>query len=376
MWKLRGFNRIVWWLNIPVSALLLGAYASLFVSPKTFYPFAFLGLAYPICLLLNTLFLLYWLVQFRIHAMLSLISILGGWPMLSRVIQVRPFSTEFSEKQAKAEHQLKFMTWNVRLFDLYNWSHNKETRKQIFDFLSKERPDVLAFQEFYASDDDHFVDVDSLKELLNLPYSQVHYTITLRKKNHWGLAIFSRYPIRNGGHVAFETRSNNACVYADVELPNRTVRVYNLHLQSIHFKKEDYDFIDSLKAEANVDRVASSRRILGRMKRGFQKRAQQVDLMSMHLASCPHPKILAGDFNDSPVSYTYERLSTGLKDAFLQSGTGLGQSYGGKFPSFRIDYILHDESLPSSGFTIYRNDLSDHYAQSCYFKVPGMSTKP
>jgi len=296
--------------------------------------------------------------------------------MLSRVIQVRPFSTEFSEKQAKAEHQLKFMTWNVRLFDLYNWSHNKETRKQIFDFLSKERPDVLAFQEFYASDDDHFVDVDSLKELLNLPYSQVHYTITLRKKNHWGLAIFSRYPIRNGGHVAFETRSNNACVYADVELTNRTVRVYNLHLQSIHFKKEDYDFIDSLKAEANVDRVASSRRILGRMKRGFQKRAQQVDLMSMHLASCPHPKILAGDFNDSPVSYTYERLSTGLKDAFLQSGTGLGQSYGGKFPSFRIDYILHDESLPSSGFTIYRNDLSDHYAQSCYFKVPGMSTKP
>ena len=31
------------------------------------------------------------------------------------------------------------MSFNVRLFDLYNWSKNKETRKAIFEFIKKTR---------------------------------------------------------------------------------------------------------------------------------------------------------------------------------------------------------------------------------------------
>ena len=66
---------------------------------------------------------------------------------------------------------IKIMSFNVRLFDLYNWSKNKETQKAIFEFIKKENPDIIAFQEFYADDDNEFINVEKLKEILNFPYN-------------------------------------------------------------------------------------------------------------------------------------------------------------------------------------------------------------
>ena len=44
--------------------------------------------------------------------------------------------------------KLKVMSFNVRLFDLYNWSQN-EKQNQIISFIKKENPDIICFQEYY-----------------------------------------------------------------------------------------------------------------------------------------------------------------------------------------------------------------------------------
>ena len=49
--------------------------------------------------------------------------------------------------------------------------------------------------------------------------------------------------------------------------------------------------------------------------------------------------ILCGDFNDTPLSYTYRQLSRKLTDSFIEKGRGIGNTYIGEFPSFRICYI-------------------------------------
>ena len=57
-----------------------------------------------------------------------------------------------------------------------------------------------------------------------------------------------------------------------------------------------------------------------------------------------------------------------LKDAFKESGKGIGQSFV-KVPALRIDYILHNERFKSYNYTQYKQQLSDHYAVSCEFKI-------
>jgi endonuclease/exonuclease/phosphatase family metal-dependent hydrolase len=83
----------------------------------------------------------------------------------------------------------------------------------------------------------------------------------------------------------------------------------------------------------------------------------------------PYPVIICGDFNDTPSSYTYHQLSEGLIDAFKESGNGIGHTYGGALPSFRIDYILHDERFKSTRFNTIRSKFSDHYPITTSLKL-------
>lgn len=64
--------------------------------------------------------------------------------------------------------------------------------------------------------------------------------------------------------------------------------------------------------------------------------------------------------NDTPVSYCYRQFSRQLYDAFVESGNGIGQTYIGKVPSNRIDYIFYSEEFESANFTTHQVNLSDH----------------
>ena len=105
-----------------------------------------------------------------------------------------------------------------------------------------------------------------------------------------------------------------------------------------------------------------------RLKYAFRKRAHQADVLSDHIHTSPYPVIVCGDFNDTPVSYTYHKIRGDLVDAFIESGRGIGNTYSGMFPSYRIDYILHSRNLRSGGFETVRVDYSDHFPVSCLFE--------
>jgi endonuclease/exonuclease/phosphatase family metal-dependent hydrolase len=81
--------------------------------------------------------------------------------------------------------------------------------------------------------------------------------------------------------------------------------------------------------------------------------------------------IVCGDFNDPPFAYTYNHISDDLKDSFRESGKGTGKTYHGDiYPSFRIDYILHNSNFNSYGHNIYTDlKISDHYPISCYISL-------
>ena len=167
-------------------------------------------------------------------------------------------------------------------------------------------------------------------------------------------------PIVNKGVLLFAD-NRNVGIYADVMLNKDTIRIYNNHLQSISFIKRNYDFIDTAKFEYSDKQVVEIKDITEKLKDGFIKRSGQVEMLSSHMERCHFPKILCGDFNDTPVSYTYQQISRNMKDAFIESGRGFGQTYRGIFPSFRIDYILFSKKFDCTGFSTPEKKLSDHF---------------
>ena len=108
--------------------------------------------------------------------------------------------------------------------------------------------------------------------------------------------------------------------------------------------------------------------IIRRMRVSYQKRAVEVLTIKEHMNNSPYPIIVCGDFNDTPLSYAYQKIKGDLIDSFSSCGKGFGESYV-KIPGLRIDYIMHDKSFKSFNYRKQDNVLSDHYAISCEIKL-------
>jgi endonuclease/exonuclease/phosphatase family metal-dependent hydrolase len=370
--KLNIFLKIIAALNILAGAGLLGSYVSTFINPNTLWHFAFLGLAYPIFIAANLLCILFWLILRKKWALLSIAIVVIGWNHHRHFYQISWGSGPLEENTKK----LKILSWNVRLFDLYNWEHNEETRDSIFSVLKREDPDVICFQEFYHTDREGVFETrDTLISFLRAKYFHEGYTHKLHHEQYFGVATFSAHPIIGKGEIRFENDDNNNVIYTDIKSGEDTIRIYNAHLSSIRFQRGDYEYIgdtaNSKKWLYPGQKVKNGEQhIIGRLKTAFQKRADQIAIVMKNVESCPHPVLLAGDFNDTPVSYFYRVVTNMLEDSFIQSGSGIGNTYIGKFPSFRIDYIFHSEELHSYSYKTLAEKLSDHYGISCVIEIP------
>jgi endonuclease/exonuclease/phosphatase family metal-dependent hydrolase len=164
-------------------------------------------------------------------------------------------------------------------------------------------------------------------------------------------------------------------IFTDLLIAGDTIRVYNNHLQSVRFHQRNFNFLDTLRFRYSEEDLREILDISVKLKAAYIKRAAQVDTISAHVQNCPFPSIVCGDFNDTPVSYTYRRMSEGLNDAFISSGKGLGNTYHGTIPSFRIDYILHSGEFHSLFFERVKVNLSDHYPIICVLDLKSKQTR-
>lgn len=354
------FQKIVWFLNLVVVASLLLSYLSYFISPEKFWVIGLFGLAYPVFLILNILFCLFWLLAWKRWFLLSFLTLLLGFPYFNNSFQLRMKSPAYT----KSREDIRILSFNVRLFDLYKWSGQEDTPEKIAGFLQKNNAGIVCLQEFYNSPEKQMDHEKNLKALLKNPFVHIEYTESVHK-GHWGLATFSKFPIIGKGKIDFHTDANNMCIYTDLQVGEKVIRIYNVHLQSIKFDPEDYEFVRNIGDNREQEEITGSKKILKRLKVAFIKRARQVSLVRKSIEESPYPVLVCGDFNDTPSSYTYHQLKNNLKDAFVESGQGLGNTYNGIFPSFRIDYILHSEQLKAHDFRTHHKNLSDHYPITC-----------
>ena len=139
-----------------------------------------------------------------------------------------------------------------------------------------------------------------------------------------------------------ETSTNNSC-YADLLIHRDTIRIYNLHLESLHLGNDDYSLLEEWDQESVEEQLQNkTQKLSNKISKASNKRVSQVEKITESINSSPYPTLLCGDFNDVPQSYIYRVLNKGHKDAFLDSGKGFGATYRQLIFPFRIDFILVD----------------------------------
>jgi endonuclease/exonuclease/phosphatase family metal-dependent hydrolase len=343
--------------NILAALLLLLSYLAPFIDPAVFWPIAFAGLAYPALLVINVCFIVYWLLGKPKFSLLSAIAILVGWSLVTSQIG---FRLSAGGEIAKSAGLIRVMTFNAHYFKtVADNRNNKLIKDQMLDIIRTEQPDIVCFQEFMSHTSGEFDVEKSVREILHsnyfyfLPFNSGEY-------EEIGLAIFSKYPMVNKGYILFsDMERGNEAIYADIKFNQKMLRVYDVHFQSIAFQPADYKSIKDVE-EINPN-VQAAKRMGSRIKRAFIKRSEQVKSLKKHTQDCTSPFIIAGDFNDTPISYALNTVAKGLKNSFREKGSGFGNTYNGDFPNFQIDYILTTPDFEIKNYQIIKKKLSDHY---------------
>ena len=362
------------------------------ISPETNSWLPLLGLAFPVFFALMVVAFFYWLLQGKWRSLFALSCLLLNLGQASLYIQWNdlnaetqgsknasnglenkqegdgPVNKEALDMNAK---KLKIITYNTQLFGLYqNESSvdivNTEYMPAMDSFLQvlkKENADVVCLQEVYAK-------AGGLKALALFLKAEGGYdhsqTYTLSERRPYGMIVLSKYAIKRWKPLPLGSNTGNMAMWFDIEIPseyaflrNAQIRIYNLHLQSFRFAKKDFEVMQKQKEQKEID-LEGSKGIISRLRLGYQRRAQQVGIVKQSVLNCDLPKVICGDFNDIPVSYSYRQLSAGMRDAFVEAGRGLETTYKGSMPSFRIDYVLFDNPMRALNYKSINEVPSDH----------------
>jgi endonuclease/exonuclease/phosphatase family metal-dependent hydrolase len=312
--------------------LLLISFILPYLPPKNFPTLSLLSLVVSLLIIVNIFFAIYWAIQFRRRFLVSFTVLLISYFYFNVFYEV---SSEGDASQYK--NTLNVLSYNVRLFNAYEKNPETDASKIISEILTEENPDVVFVQEYYKPNK---IDFSAF------PYKYVHFKSEKAKLGH---AFFSKYPLVNTGAFDFEETYNNT-LYADVVKGTDTVRIYNVHLQSL-----------GIIPRVSFLQDSDNEKLRKRVSKAFEKQQGQVEAILEHKQKTKHPVIICGDFNNTPFSFSYRKLKDGMQDAFRERGNGLGTTF--KFEKFpmRIDYIFASEGLDVISFESMEKTFSDHY---------------
>jgi len=324
-------------------------YISIWVSPAFMWIFGFMAMLIPFVWIANFI----WLVVLFFIQKEKLL-----YPLIGLVLGFRFVLSTFTFhfEQSPQPDDFTILSSNVRVFNVYAHLNKdfKESKAQI-EWLENQSADVLSIQEFYHEPKSQLFNT---KERLGKKKGYQMFTkaaVTNQIGAEFGLAIFSKFPILNSGEVPYKNKKKNLMIFADLKIKQKTVRIYNIHLASMHI--DEQEIVDPDKVKQTYIKS------FYRLKNGFIERANQVESLLEHIKQCPHPIVLTGDLNDLPYSYTYFKLLSVLENSFENAGSGFGFTYNSnKLFFLRIDNQFFSKNMGIRNFQVLRKStFSDHF---------------
>jgi endonuclease/exonuclease/phosphatase family metal-dependent hydrolase len=363
-------------INLMVGVPMCILYLLPYLSPSSLAFFNLFPLAFPYLLLLQLFFLFFWLFVQRKYMMIPAAFLL----ICSKLILSLVGFSLSDDKKATIDKQLRLASWNVQLFGFFN--QNGTLDPSMLSHVRSMKSDVFCAQELVFSLDDHSsFSLENLKKQLGYKYvfAGNDRAFGVHANNHkngikeyypFCLAIFSNYPIIQTKKIQPIPEYNHTFIWADVLVGNDTLRIFNVHLQSMHFVKKDYDFIEKIDRQ-NAGTISDrGQSLLRKLREANFQRAVQVLAVREEIQKSPHPVILCGDLNDVPNSYAYQILDTHLHDAFADKGFGIGRTFKFLAPTLRVDYIFYTQHLFLKNILVDKGRISDHKPLIATFDLP------
>ena len=327
--------------NICTILLMWLCVALTFISPDVLPRLSLLTLAFPIFLAVDLLFIVFWLI---FHARLVWVPILGALLVGGYILDYSPLNLSTDNSSQDADSSITIISYNV------GYMREEEQREEFIQFINTTEADIVCLQEFGT----RFL--TTYKEWFD---QTVYHSLQVGN-----VAIFSRLPFLSDTiHIDYPTRSNHSLA-CWIDCFGDSLLLINNHLESNHLSPEEKDEYTSTITDPNREAIKSSSRMLvGKLSEAVAYRGIQADSICAHIErNAEHPIIVCGDLNDTPISYTYQRLARRLNSAYRETGFGPGFTYSRRSFPVRIDHLFYSNDWDCTSCRIERSILaSDHY---------------
>ncbi len=364
------FTSTIFIINIvSILILLLSAFSDQ-VSPNKLVIFAYLGIGFPFILIINICFTIWWIIVRRwIYLSICFIALLI---CSGAIFTYLPIHTKTKNVP---EDCIKVLTYNVMRFVQFK-KHTEKNPNNLILYILEKNADIVCIQEYGSTRDNYLITDQDINNVFKkkYPYRKVSYSYRNTKGNgqSYGVAVYSKFPIKSVKEIPFNSIYNSACA-VELNIKGKHTLLVNAHLESNRLSVEDRSEYTSLFREIKemdskrVDEIG--KKMAKRLAPAYKIRAIQAETIAKVIEESKAPyTIVCGDFNDTPISYSRRTVKGDLIDSFVESGRGLGISYNQNRFWFRIDYIMHSKNMKSYNCTVDQVKYSDHYPVWTYLQ--------
>ncbi len=341
--------------NIATLLVMLLVGYSGHLNPARHASLSNINLLFPVFLLLNLAFLIFWVV-FRLKY--ALIPIMGFILCYQPVRAYIPLNIP-SEVPDDA---IKVLSYNVWSFA--DWE-DQSRGNPIIRYIADQKADIVCLQEASCSPKTQ-ADLDKIIGGI-YEYSD---TSCIREGENT-LAIYSRFPIVHKEKILYKSVGNHSAAFT-LNIHGENVVVVNNHLETMGFSPADKaNFKMMMKGEMGGNSAKrESYRLMDKLSAAARIRAPQAEAVRQFIKKRNYQSIICvGDFNDTPLSYTHNTIAENLVDCYIASGNGPGISYHNSGFYVRIDNIMcSDDWKPYRCKVDDKITTSDHYPIYCWLK--------
>ena len=327
--------------------LIFSCYGSI-VAPIGRWPFASLsGLLFPFLYVLNFIFLILWFLTWKKGILVPLAAIL-----ICLIPTLKYFPLHFSKERKVQQPYLTVVTYNTEGFGIDD-NKNHTIENPVVKYIIGLQADIVFLQE---ANSDIVKKIARDKNITDL----YPYVSKPSSTNHE--ACISKYPILHNESINFEN-SDNGFQYLRIFIGSDTLAVYNIHLQSNKLRDEITEYQQNSKNPNDSIYYAVSKKVLKKLLQSTSKRADQArGIANMARNETAKYMIVCGDFNDTPLSYSYHLFDRFMHNAYAKSGHGMGITYHEHKLYYRIDHIFCSKNIAPLYTWIDRTQKdSDHY---------------
>ncbi len=364
---------------LAVLLLLASAFSDL-ISPTVWMVMPYLGLAFPVILVLSICwcFLLLITRRWKLTGVLVLTFLLCSpriWrycPMhFTSQEPITSINTDNGPLPIATIDTFKVLTFNTRALGDAHVNNLKEDLP-VMQLVQRSNADVVLLQEYaFALTTGHTE--QQLRNSMKKQYPYYHLLLNAGRKN-MGIAIYSKWPIVKKEKIDKRDRNYASACYYELDVKGRRMAVVNCHLQNNSISKSNRKLYNEQATHFESDSLIRMEAGLRELIPSFKNRANQTGIINRFLNDREDaqemPILICGDMNDTPSSFSYRSMRSTLGDAWVDAGRGPGITFKEAPFWFRIDHVFHSSHFHTLQARIIKEKTkSDHYPVLVTFQL-------